>query len=80
MGKGETRATQDLDLVVKIPIKTIHLLSKELEKRDVLVPAEIIFATTALRPSKDRCRMRRKDLFHVQLFCQASQQFPRLNC
>jgi hypothetical protein len=39
---GEPRATQDLDLVVKIPIKSITKLSKELEKRDMLVPAEII--------------------------------------
>jgi hypothetical protein len=39
---GEPRATQDLDLVVKIPIKSINNLSKELEKRDMLIPAEII--------------------------------------
>jgi len=39
---GEPRATQDLDLVVKIPIRSIPKLSKELEKRDMLVPAEII--------------------------------------
>ena len=39
---GEPRATQDLDLVVKIPIKAIKKLSKELEKRDMLIPAEII--------------------------------------
>src|SRR5512142_2329958 len=39
---GEPRATQDLDLVVKIPIKAINRLSKELEKRDMLLPAEII--------------------------------------
>lgn len=39
---GEPRATQDLDLVVKIPIKAINKLSKELKKRDVLIPAEII--------------------------------------
>jgi hypothetical protein len=36
---GEPRATQDLDLVVKIPIKAINKLSKELEKRDMLIPA-----------------------------------------
>ena len=41
---GEPRATQDLDLVVRIPIKAINKLSKELEKRDMLVPAEIILA------------------------------------
>ena len=39
---GEPRATQDLDLVVKIPIKSFNKLSKELEKRDMLIPAEII--------------------------------------
>ena len=38
---GEPRATQDLDLVVKIPIKPINKLSKELKKRDMLIPAEI---------------------------------------
>ena len=39
---GEPRATQDLDLVVKIQIKSVNKLSKELEKRDMLIPAEII--------------------------------------
>ena len=39
---GEPRATQDIDLVVKIPIKAINKLSKELEKRDMLIPADII--------------------------------------
>src|ERR1043165_3096520 len=39
---GEPRATQDLDLVVSIPIKSVNKLSKELEKRDMLIPAEII--------------------------------------
>jgi hypothetical protein len=39
---GEPRATQDLDLVVKIPIKSVNKLSKELGKRDMLIPAEII--------------------------------------
>lgn len=39
---GEPRATQDLDLVVNIPIKSINRLSKELEKRDMLIPAETI--------------------------------------
>ena len=39
---GEPRATQDLDLVVNIPIKSVSKLSKELEKRDMLIPAEII--------------------------------------
>jgi len=39
---GEPRATQDLDLVVNIPIKLVKKLSKELEKRNMLIPAEII--------------------------------------
>jgi len=39
---GEPRATQDLDIVVSIPIKAVNKLSKELEKRDMLIPAEII--------------------------------------
>jgi hypothetical protein len=37
---GEPRATQDLDLVVNIPIKSVKKLSEELEKRDMLIPAE----------------------------------------
>ena len=43
---GEPRATQDLDLVVKIPIKSVNKLSKKLEKRDMLIPAEIIPRTS----------------------------------
>jgi hypothetical protein len=39
---GEPRATQDLDLVVKIPFKAVNKLSKELGKRNMLIPAEII--------------------------------------
>ena len=39
---GEPRGTQDLDLVVNIPIRSVNNLSKELEKRDMLIPAEII--------------------------------------
>jgi hypothetical protein len=39
---GEPRATQDLDLVVNIPIKSVNKLSKELEKRDMLILAEVI--------------------------------------
>ena len=38
----EPRPTQDLGLVVKIPIRSIHKLSKELEKKDMLEPAKII--------------------------------------
>ena len=39
---GEPRSTLDLDLVVNIPIESVNRLSKELEKRDMLVPADII--------------------------------------
>jgi hypothetical protein len=39
---GEARATLDLDLVVNIPLEAVGRLSRELEKRDMLVPAEII--------------------------------------
>lgn len=39
---GEPRATQDVDVVVDIPIETIGRLSKELETRGMLVPPQII--------------------------------------
>jgi hypothetical protein len=39
---GEPRATQDLDIVINLPIKAVGRFSKELEKRDMLVPADII--------------------------------------
>ena len=42
---GEPPASQDLDLVVRIPIKPINKLSKELENRDMLIPADIILDT-----------------------------------
>jgi hypothetical protein len=42
---GEPRATQDLDFVIDLPIKAINKLSKELEKRHMLVPAEIMLDT-----------------------------------
>ena len=42
---GEPRATQDLDVVVNIPFEAIHQLSAELEKRAMLVPAEVILDT-----------------------------------
>ena len=42
---GEPRATQDLDLVINLPIEAIGKLSDELKKRDMLVPAEIILDT-----------------------------------
>jgi len=44
---GEPRATQDLDVVINLPIKSIGKFSKELEKRDMLVPADIILDTIA---------------------------------
>ena len=42
---GEPRATQNVDLVVNIPIKAVNKLSKELEKRGMLIPAEMILDT-----------------------------------
>lgn len=39
---GEPRSTMDLDLVVDIPLEATSRLSQELEKRDMLVPSEII--------------------------------------
>jgi hypothetical protein len=42
---GEPRATQDLDFVIDLPLKTVNKLSKELEKRHMLVPAEIMLDT-----------------------------------
>lgn len=39
---GEPRATQDLDIVIDLPVKSVGRFSKELEKRDMLVPADII--------------------------------------
>jgi hypothetical protein len=39
---GEPRATLDLDLVVNIPMQAVNQLSKELAKRQMFVPAEII--------------------------------------
>ncbi|MDQ3007458.1 MAG: hypothetical protein M3R47_19000 [Chloroflexota bacterium] len=42
---GEPRATQDLDFVIDLPIKAVNKLSKELEKRHMLVPAKIMLDT-----------------------------------
>jgi len=39
---GEPRATQDLDIVINLPIKSVVRFSEELKKRDMLVPADII--------------------------------------
>jgi len=42
---GEARATQDLEIVINLPVKAIGKFSKELEKRNMLVPAHIILDT-----------------------------------
>ena len=42
---GEPRATQDLDFVIDLPIKAVNKFSKELEKRHMLVPTEIMLDT-----------------------------------
>lgn len=42
---GEPRATQDLDLVVDLPVEAIKPLSQELANRGMLVPTEIILNT-----------------------------------
>ena len=39
---GEPRSTMNLEMAVDIPVEAIGLLSTELKKRDMLVPAEII--------------------------------------
>jgi hypothetical protein len=39
---GEPRATLDLDVVVDIPRESVSRLAKELELRDMLVPADIL--------------------------------------
>lgn len=39
---GEPRATQDLDVVINLPVEAIVKFSKELEKRDMLLPSDII--------------------------------------
>ena len=39
---GEPRATQDLDIVINLPIKAVGRFSKELKKRNMLVPVDII--------------------------------------
>jgi hypothetical protein len=42
---GEPRSTMDVDVVVNIPFEAIPALSRELEKRDMLVPVDIILNT-----------------------------------
>jgi hypothetical protein len=39
---GEPRTTADLDLVIDLPIESMGALSLELEKRDMLVPVDIM--------------------------------------
>jgi hypothetical protein len=39
---GEPRTTADLDLVIDLPVESMATLSSELEKRDMLVPADIM--------------------------------------
>ncbi len=39
---GDPRTTRDLDLVVDLPLESIADLSRELEKRDMLVPVEVM--------------------------------------
>lgn len=39
---GEGRTTNDIDFVVDLPFEQIYALSKELEIRDMLVPADVI--------------------------------------
>jgi len=40
---GEARTTRDFDVVIDVPIAKMERLSQELEKRDMLVPADIIY-------------------------------------
>ncbi len=39
---GEPRTTADLDLVIDLPVESMGALSSELEKRDMLVPVDIM--------------------------------------
>ena len=39
---GDPRTTRDLDLVVELPYEAMPALSRELEKRDMLVPVDIM--------------------------------------
>jgi len=39
---GEPRATQDLDVVLSIPVESIDKFSRELEIRNMLVPVDVI--------------------------------------
>jgi hypothetical protein len=44
---GEPRATQDLDVVIKLPVKSAGRFSRELEKRNMLIPVDIILDALA---------------------------------
>ena len=44
---GEPRATQDLDMVIDLPVEAVARLSNELKARDMLVPPEIIMGALA---------------------------------
>lgn len=39
---GDPRTTRDLDLVIELPYEAMSALSRELEKRDMLVPVDIM--------------------------------------
>ncbi len=39
---GDVRTTRDVDLVVELPFESVMALSRELEKREMLVPIEVI--------------------------------------
>jgi hypothetical protein len=39
---AEARSTQDVDIVINVPVERMAPLSQELEKRDMLVPADVI--------------------------------------
>ena len=41
---GEPRSTLDVDFVISLELKRITALSKELEKRAVLIPADIMLS------------------------------------
>lgn len=40
---GEPRSTQDLDLIIHLSREKVSVLSKELERVEIYLPAEIIF-------------------------------------
>lgn len=42
---GEPRTTRDFDVVINLPVERMMAFSKELEKRDMLVPADIMLDT-----------------------------------